>query len=250
MQVAGSEARAEAAVLHACKDNTAAQMLYSLGIQLGVSSWQEHWLQLAAAESSQSGTADQQSMLAQAGTPGLAENQSAVSDAAFLNFNQLLPSPAAMSPNGKQSEVDVTTHDNAVMNSLTERMSKHQLTEPASPDEHSQACQQVISNICEEEFGIGVELNAVGAGLRQKGNARLGRALQRLSQDLYSKDVHFVLELVQNADDNVYNEGVCPALEFVLNAHGITIFNNEVCILLLCLLSSSHRHLLRSNADP
>jgi len=65
--------------------------------------------------------------------------------------------------------------------------------------------------------------------LRQKSNDRLGRALQRLSQDLYSKDVHFVLELVQNADDNVYDEGVCPALEFILNAEGITILNNEVC---------------------
>jgi hypothetical protein len=28
-------------------------------------------------------------------------------------------------------------------------------------------------------------------------NARLGRALQRLSQDLYSSNTHFVLELVQ-----------------------------------------------------
>ena len=53
MQVAGSEARAEAAVLRACNSNTEAQMLYKLGIQLGISSWQEHWLQLAAAQSCQ-----------------------------------------------------------------------------------------------------------------------------------------------------------------------------------------------------
>jgi len=46
---------------------------------------------------------------------------------------------------------------------------------------------------------------------------------------VYSKDVHFVLELVQDPDDNVYDEGVCPALEFILNADGITILNNEVC---------------------
>lgn len=36
----------------------------------------------------------------------------------------------------------------------------------------------------------------------------MGRALQRLSAELYSRDTHFVLELVQNADDNKYPEGV------------------------------------------
>ena len=40
-------------------------------------------------------------------------------------------------------------------------------------------------------------------------NARIGRALQRLSAELYSRDTHFVLELVQNADDNAYPSGVC-----------------------------------------
>jgi len=231
IQVAGSEARAEAAVLHACKDNAAAQMLYGLGIQLGVSIWQDHWLQLAAAESCQAVASDHQSMLAQASSPGLAKtHQPAVPDAAFLNLNQLLPISAASSPDGKQSEVDeMTAPGNALVDSLTQRMSRHQLSEPESPDAHSPACQQVISDICKAEFGIGVELDAVGTGLRQKQNDRLGRALRRLSQDLYSKDVHFVLELVQNADDNVYDEGVCPALEFILNADGITILNNEVC---------------------
>ena len=37
----------------------------------------------------------------------------------------------------------------------------------------------------------------------------MGRALQRLSAELYSRDTHFVLELVQNADDNAYPSGVC-----------------------------------------
>ena len=230
MQVAGSEARAEAAVLHACKDNAAAQMLYGLGIQLGVSLWQDHWLHLAAAES-QAVASDPQSMLAQASSPGLAKSQQpAVPDPSFLSLNQLLPISAASSPDGKQGGVhEMTTSGNVVVDTLTQHMSRHQLSEPEAPDACSQACQQVISDICKAEFGIGVELDTVGTGLRQKQNDRLGRALQRLSQDLYSKDVHFVLELVQNADDNVYDEGVCPALEFILHAEGITILNNEVC---------------------
>ncbi|GFH15830.1 DUF3883 domain-containing protein [Haematococcus lacustris] len=59
-------------------------------------------------------------------------------------------------------------------------------------------------------------------------NARMGRALSRLSQELYSRDSHFVLELVQNADDNSYPPGVIPTLEFVLHEDRITVLNNEV----------------------
>jgi len=232
IQVAGSAVRAEAAVLHACKDNAAAQMLYGLGIQLGVSLWQDHWLHLAAAESCQAVASGPQSMSAQASSPGLVKSQQpAVPDASFLSLNQLLPISAASSPDGKPSGVDeMAASGNVVINTLTQHMSRHQLSEPPeAPDAYSQACQQLDTDICEVEFGIGIELDAVGTGLRQKSNDRLGRALQRLSQDLYSKDVHFVLELVQNADDNVYDQGVCPALEFILNAEGITILNNEVC---------------------
>lgn len=36
-----------------------------------------------------------------------------------------------------------------------------------------------------------------------------------------------MLELVQNADDNIYEEGVLPALEFVVDNQEIVINNNE-----------------------
>lgn len=49
------------------------------------------------------------------------------------------------------------------------------------------------------EFGIGVELNAEGQKLMQVHQERLGRSLDRLSTELYSKDTHFVLELIQVA---------------------------------------------------
>jgi hypothetical protein len=56
----------------------------------------------------------------------------------------------------------------------------------------------------------------------------MGRALARLSQELYSADVHLVLELVQNADDNSYAPGALPALEFVLREGSLLVLNNEV----------------------
>lgn len=49
------------------------------------------------------------------------------------------------------------------------------------------------------EFGIGVELGAEGQKLMQVHQDRLGRSLDRLSTELYSKDTHFVLELIQVA---------------------------------------------------
>ena len=53
------------------------------------------------------------------------------------------------------------------------------------------------------EFGIGVELTAEGQKLMQIQQDRLGRSLERLSTELYSKDTHFVLELIQVASNTV-----------------------------------------------
>ncbi|XP_045924345.1 protein NO VEIN [Micropterus dolomieu] len=86
----------------------------------------------------------------------------------------------------------------------------------------------VIEDIRKSEFGIGVELNAEGQKLMQVHQDRLGRSLDRLSTELYSKDTHFVLELIQNADDNSYPEdGLVPALAFWVERDCITVLNNE-----------------------
>ncbi|XP_034083344.1 protein NO VEIN isoform X4 [Gymnodraco acuticeps] len=87
----------------------------------------------------------------------------------------------------------------------------------------------LIEDIRKSEFGIGVELNAEGQKLMQVHSERLGRSLDRLSTELYSKDTHFVLELIQNADDNSYPSevGVVPALAFVVERDCITVLNNE-----------------------
>ena len=63
------------------------------------------------------------------------------------------------------------------------------------------SCRAVVEGIRLEEFGLGDgsdgALGAAGLRLREVQNARMGRALQRLSHELYSRDSHFVLELVQ-----------------------------------------------------
>ena len=62
----------------------------------------------------------------------------------------------------------------------------------------------VVEEIRREEFGVLVQLSVAGERLMEKQRERLGRSLRRLAADLYSRDTHFVLELVQNADDNAY----------------------------------------------
>ncbi|XP_039595107.1 protein NO VEIN [Polypterus senegalus] len=96
-------------------------------------------------------------------------------------------------------------------------------------DENEMACRAVIADIRKNEFGIGVELNDEGKKLMEVSQNRLGRSLERLSKELYSKDTHFVLELIQNADDNTYPEdsSVHPSLLFVVEKSCISVLNNE-----------------------
>ncbi|KAL8100915.1 protein NO VEIN [Apium graveolens] len=85
----------------------------------------------------------------------------------------------------------------------------------------------VIESIRREEFGLDPDLLASESSILKKQHARLGRALHCLSQELYSQDSHFLLELVQNADDNVYLGNVEPTLNFILMEGCIVVLNNE-----------------------
>ncbi|KZV63260.1 hypothetical protein PENSPDRAFT_691796 [Peniophora sp. CONT] len=54
------------------------------------------------------------------------------------------------------------------------------------------------------------------------------RSLKSLSDDLYTKDTHFVLEFIQNADDNTYLPDVTPTLRIRLQDDKLTISSNEI----------------------
>ncbi|KAK6928656.1 Protein NO VEIN, C-terminal [Dillenia turbinata] len=101
-----------------------------------------------------------------------------------------------------------------------------------------------IESIRREEFGLDPSLSSMETSMLKKQHARLGRALHCLSQELYSQDSHFLLELlgyglgdffidtasyhvVQNADDNIYEDNVEPMLTFILREEGIVVLNNE-----------------------
>ncbi|WVZ51426.1 hypothetical protein U9M48_002574 [Paspalum notatum var. saurae] len=76
----------------------------------------------------------------------------------------------------------------------------------------------------------------IGRGEQNPLAEDMHQAVIYLSQELYSKDIHFLMELVQNAEDNEYPPGVSPSLEFLITSNDITrsgasatllIFNNE-----------------------
>ncbi|KAG9139131.1 hypothetical protein Leryth_019106 [Lithospermum erythrorhizon] len=96
----------------------------------------------------------------------------------------------------------------------------------STPDTYGDTV-RVIETIRKEEFGLDPSLSDAESSMLRKQHARLGRALHCLSQELYSQDSHFLLELVQNADDNVYPESVEPTLTFILLKKGIIVLNNE-----------------------
>lgn len=54
----------------------------------------------------------------------------------------------------------------------------------------------VIESIRRDEFGLDLDLSVTESSMLRKQHARLGRALHCLSQELYSQDSHFLLELV------------------------------------------------------
>ncbi|KAJ6631464.1 hypothetical protein B0H10DRAFT_1978899 [Mycena sp. CBHHK59/15] len=56
---------------------------------------------------------------------------------------------------------------------------------------------------------------------------KLDSSLHILSEELYSKESHFILELVQNADDNIYALDVTPTLQMTLDNDKLFVACNE-----------------------
>lgn len=80
------------------------------------------------------------------------------------------------------------------------------MTESHQPRQH-------IAQIRYEKFGLDEHGNIVA---KNPLAADLHHAVNHLSEGLYSKDTHFILELIQNAEDNRYATDVEPELQFHL----------------------------------
>jgi hypothetical protein len=86
---------------------------------------------------------------------------------------------------------------------------------------------KIISEI-RKEFGI----DETGTNNFRPGKDRVidgyNNALRLLSTGLYNDQGHFVLEVIQNADDNQYDPKIIPKLEFHITPYSLRLVNNEL----------------------
>ncbi|XP_046709697.1 protein NO VEIN-like isoform X1 [Silurus meridionalis] len=250
------QAMSKTVLLDAAKSETRyLNKLHQLGILLGITEWVQDFhtkllVPLTPEVPSQKPLADSMSdvssVLSLADGEDLLENSELMSDSSSKASKQDADNDGDR--NGVKDDADADDEDlyelasvmNEEGNSSVDSKEEDEEGEgvEVAPEGHSdgetvseQLSQQraIIEDIRKNEFGVGVELNEAGQNLMKKQQARLGRSLERLSTELYSKDTHFVLELIQNADDNSYtvDRKEDPALAFVVQKDCVTILNNE-----------------------
>ena len=108
-------------------------------------------------------------------------------------------------------------------NIVDDFVSKVEETKP----EVNETCKQHIDKIRRETFGADLVSNDENKLVIDKLKGVIGRSLERLSKDLYNEDIHFVLELIQNADDNQYESFLDPSLVILIEDDKIVLLNNE-----------------------
>ncbi|KFK36266.1 hypothetical protein AALP_AA4G099800 [Arabis alpina] len=203
-------------VLSACEHTEQRIMLHDVGLLLGIVEWINDYQKFCSSSSPTSAVVENASSNLDSGTAFVQK------DLEVLHAEQ-----RCMIASEKSDEYKKESHESChtfggpgvLSDSVGESFS------PTAPEVHDNPA-SVIDSIRRDEFGL--DSSSSGAEtMLQKQHARLGRALQCLSQELYSQDSHFILELVQNADDNKYPEHVEPTLTFILQKTGIVVLNNE-----------------------
>lgn len=106
----------------------------------------------------------------------------------------------------------------------------------AADEDEVSGPERVIRRI-RRQRGLDIDLSTLPAAIAESTRSMqrsIGAAVERLASDLYTSKGHFMLELLQNADDNRYAPGVEAMISFVLGeagAGGATFFyavNNEL----------------------
>ncbi|XP_030507403.2 protein NO VEIN [Cannabis sativa] len=218
---------AASAILCECKQLEQRLMLHEVGLTLGIMEWINDYHSLSSNESTdlyrsgdsevfnrKPGSVHKQDVISQFPTSDEGNKDECVTIGE--NEKSRKHTKVALKKKRKHTKVSAVAKDAEVSGSL-------QISEL---NEHEDAA-LVIESIRKDEFGLDSSLSNADNGMLKKQHARLGRALHCLSQELYSQDSHFLLELVQNADDNIYPENVEPTLTFILQDSGIIVLNNE-----------------------
>ncbi|XP_043719749.1 protein NO VEIN isoform X2 [Telopea speciosissima] len=206
------------AILRECNNTDQRLMLHDLGLSLGIVQWIEDYHAFCSTAATD--------LVMSSGTSSL----KAVGGAVGTDLKCTPDVSGNLPPYGRNimvtSETDSQIHDTMDHKVFLEQ-SSDDCTRLQSKHCEDQDANLIIESIRCEEFGLDPCLTHSEISILKKQHARLGRALHCLSQELYSQDSHFILELVQNADDNMYPKYVEPTLVFILQATGIVVLNNE-----------------------
>ncbi|CAN6486909.1 unnamed protein product [Victoria cruziana] len=202
-------------ILHECSQTDHLMMLHDLGLSLGIMDWINHYHVFTTSAHNVASSGCHNNMYVE-GPPHNADHacqEHVTKEMSYRNEDES-DTEACNVNNGKDITADCVVN-----------CGRGLILSMKSVDEED--AYSVIESIRREEFGLDSTLTCSEASLLKKQHARLGRALCCLSRDLYSQDSHFILELVQNADDNVYPKDVDATLAFILQPNGIVILNNE-----------------------
>lgn len=92
-----------------------------------------------------------------------------------------------------------------------------------------QSPKQIIEKIRKIRFGIGLDINNTSEDVRAhiEDNKKFKDDASRLASDLHTEKPHFILELIQNAEDNDYDENVKPTVKFINLGDKLILQNNE-----------------------
>ncbi|KAK7134163.1 hypothetical protein R3I93_017539 [Phoxinus phoxinus] len=234
------QARSKALLLDVARSNTRhLSKLHQMGLLLGITEWRGDFNSRLASPARPEAPAQVKKFVVE---DSMSDMSSVLSLNETENDEQALSSSSS-SPRGARPQDSEDDEDEQMYELVSEGSDETDSSDEEEEDRGNSSADDkpeeeeeeeldqhrvVVEDIRKAEFGIGVELNEEGQNLMRKQQARLGRSLERLSTELYSKDTHFVLELIQNADDNSYPEGgETPALMFVVERDCITIMNNE-----------------------
>ena len=88
---------------------------------------------------------------------------------------------------------------------------------------------EVIENIRKFTFGYGIDRQGISDDFSHymDANNEFRESATVLAQDINKKEPRLVFELIQNAEDNDYNENVKPTIKFIINSNKLIIQNNE-----------------------
>lgn len=180
---------AASAILHECWKPEQRLMLHEIGLSLGVLEWIQDYHTVSSSASSDLFT------------------DACLNDRSEINRNVhiggLLTKHSASEQNASFSIKENTCNEKMSVSSASctsktfnDDANGLDCMSHASEPVGNKDAAQIIQSIRRDEFGLDPDLPISETGMLRKQHARLGRALHCLSQELYSQDSHFLLELV------------------------------------------------------